>query len=205
MTGACGGLCRVHTTPPRPEGLRPGPRHLIPTARPHTQARRDAGRDAGLHGDHAVDLPCDWLHERPVDLPVRSEAAHNGGRRTDRVPRPLLHAGLPPLPHRPLVLGQPHRRCLRHELLVHRRRRLPPLPCALYHRHEAWLPPPPPPPPRPPRVPAPRDGPVLAATPATRPCFQTSCCQNTWERRAPSWPAGLGLQPRAHRVAASRI
>jgi hypothetical protein len=205
MTGACGGLCRVHTTPPRPEGLRPGPRHLIPTARPHTQARRDAGRDAGLHGDHAVDLPCDWLHERPVDLPVRSEAAHNGGRRTDRVPRPLLHAGLPPLPHRPLVLGQPHRRCLRHELLVHRRRRLPPLPCALYHRHEAWLPPPPPSPPRPPRVPAPRDGPVLAATPATRPCFQTSCCQNTWERRAPSWPAGLGLQPRAHRVAASRI
>jgi hypothetical protein len=166
MTGACGGLCRVHTTPPRPEGLRPGPRHLIPTARPHTQARRDAGRDAGLHGDHAVDLPCDWLHERPVDLPVRSEAAHNGGRRTDRVPRPLLHAGLPPLPHRPLVLGQPHRRCLRHELLVHRRRRLPPLPCALYHRHEAWLPPPPP-------LPAP---PASRACTPRRPCARSYAC-----------------------------
>ena len=56
-------LCSAHTHAASAKGLRPGPRHLIPTTRPRTQARCDAGRDAGLHGDHAADLPCDWLHE----------------------------------------------------------------------------------------------------------------------------------------------
>ena len=56
----------------------------------------------------------------------------------------------------------------------------------------------PPPPSPPPRVPSPRDGLVLAATPATRPCCRTSCCQSTWDRRAPSWHSCR------HRVAASR-